>query len=337
MSVIIPCRNEDNYIGSVLQNMQDQDYPKNRFEIFVVDGQSTDKTVEIIERWVADSSRIYFLKNEEKIVSHALNKGIRKSKGEVIMRIDAHSVYPSNYISKLVEKLFELKADNIGGSWLILPSNNSLEAHLIAESTSNLFGIGNSYYRLNINKVKKVDTVPFGCYKREVFDRIGFFDTELVRNQDDEFNARLINAGGTIYLVPQVRITYYAREKLGRMISMFYQYGLYKPLVNLKLGKPATLRQFFPLVFTLFMLSLFMLPFIHEIVFSFALYILVIYFILGMLFSVKTVWEKKNIVYLFLLPLMFFIIHLSYGTGYLAGIIKFLLLRKKIKAVGINR
>jgi GT2 family glycosyltransferase len=271
-------------------------------------------------------------------VPYALNEAIRKSGGEVIVRIDAHSEYPRDYLSSLVSKLYELDADNVGGSWITLPSVNTLEAKLIAECTSNPFGIGNAYYRLDTETIRQVDTVPYGCYRREVFEKTGLFDTDLVRNQDDEFNARLINAGGKIYLVPHIKIKYYARDKIRKMITMFYQFGLFKPLVNLKIGKPATLRQFFPFFFILFIMGLIITPLINKSLFFAGLIVLLIYFIFGALFSFKTVFRKKNVAYLILMPIVFFLIHISYGTGYLLGVVRFQIFKSnKIKPVDANR
>ncbi len=338
VSLIVPCRNEERYIERVLRNLIQQDYPPDKLEIIVVDGMSNDKTPGILKKWDIKYKHIQVLENPEKVVPFALNKGIRQSRGEVIIRIDAHSEYPVNYVSVLVKKLFELEADNVGGSWITLPSRDTMEANLIAECTSNSFGIGNAYYRLGTEKIRKVDTVPYGCYKREVFEKIGLFDTDLVRNQDDEFNARLIKAGGTIYLIPRLKIKYYAREKLSKMIRMFFQFGFFKPLVNLKIRKPATVRQFFPFFFALFIIALIVMPVISQTLFYAGLFVLFIYFIFGAAFSVQTVMKKQNAAYLFLMPFVFFLIHFSYGIGYFSGIIRFTILRnKKIKPIDANR
>ena len=246
VSIIIPCRNEEAFIGKVLENIVHQDYPADLTEVFVIDGKSNDKTAEIIKGYSEKHSFIHYLENPQKIVPFALNKAIKQSSGEIIIRMDAHAVYPNNYVSKLVEGLADYKCENVGGVWITKPGNDSVKAKAIALATSHPFGIGNAYYRLPNQKPKEVDTVPFGCYSRNVFDKIGYFDEELTRNQDDEFNARLIKNGGKIYLLPEIQIIYFAREKLRKISKMFYQYGLYKPLVNLKIGKPATLRQFAP-------------------------------------------------------------------------------------------
>jgi len=340
VSVVIPCRNEEKFIGKVLDNILTQDYPKEFLEVFVVDGVSEDNTAETIKSYASDHKHIFYLSNPQKVVPYALNQAIKKSNGTVILRMDAHSVYPENYISALVSGLSRHNCDNTGGVWITEPANETLKAVAIADSTAHPFGIGNAYYRLDIRSPRKVDTVPFGCYKKEVFDRIGLFDEELVRNQDDEFNARLIKNGGSIYLLPDVKIRYFARDSFQKTSRMFYQYGLYKPLVNLKVGKPATIRQFVPPLFTLFILSFAVLGVIHPtfwVVFGGGLSF---YLLADILVSISMMMAKSRPAGLFpYLITVFPVIHLSYGFGYLAGIIRFLLLRKPIhhSKIEINR
>lgn len=331
VSIVIPCRNEENFIGAVLDNILSQDYPQHLIEVFVIDGISDDATCSIVEEYARKYPSIKLLENKYKIVPPALNKGIKAAKGEVIIRMDAHSVYPNNYVSRLVDQLFELKADNVGGVWDTTPQNDSLVAKCIAWATSHPFGIGNAQYRLENDQVKKVDTVPFGCYRRDVFDRIGYFDEELVRNQDDEFNARLIKKGGSIYLVPDVHITYFARPNIPKMAKMFYQYGLFKPLVNRKVGSPATIRQFVPpglVLANLFLLLL--MPFHILFVALFGL----MWLMYGggcLYFSLKLALSKNNLSAFFILPLVFISIHFSYGIGYVKGIVKHLVVKSNVE------
>lgn len=337
VSVIIPCRNEGSFIGKVLDNVLSQDYPKERLEVFVVDGVSDDSTPDIIKSYAHDHDHIHFLSNPKKVVPFALNKAISKAKGSIILRMDAHSVYPDDYISSLVQGLTDYNCDNTGGVWITEPANDSLKAKAIADSTSHPFGIGNAHYRLDIQSPKKVDTVPFGCYKRGVFDRIGMFDEELVRNQDDEFNARLIKNGGQIFLLPHVKIRYFARNSFKKTSKMFYQYGLYKPLVNLKVGKPATVRQFAPPLFTLF-LVIFLISGILQAWYFIPLAIVMgVYLFIDLLVSIKIASSKSQRFGVFpYLLIVFPLIHVSYGWGYLTGIFRFMLFRKPIHPSKMN-
>jgi glycosyltransferase involved in cell wall biosynthesis len=339
VSIIIPCRNEEKFILKTLENIIEQDYPKNKTEIFVVDGLSTDRTRQIANDFINKNENIIILDNPEKIVPSALNKAIHESKGEIIIRMDAHSIYPVDYVSILVKSLIELEADNVGGVWVTEPGSTSLVSKAIAIATSHPFGIGNAHYRLGAKEPMQVDTVPFGCYRKEVFERIGLFDEDLIRNQDDEFNARLIKNGGKIYLIPSLKIRYYAREKLSKMALMFYQYGLYKPLVNKKIGYPATIRQLIPPLFTLAIIILTTLSIINGIALKLLAILLAIYFLADFLISFFLSIKNKLSLFIFLL-ITFPVIHFSYGWGYLKGIFRFLFLRKHLFERGnthINR
>jgi glycosyltransferase involved in cell wall biosynthesis len=327
VSVIIPCRNEESYIEAVLKNVIAQDYPHDKLEVFVVDGASTDESKDIASAIAVKYPFIQVLDNPEKIVPYALNLGIRQSRGEVIVRMDAHSEYPADYISSLIKNLFELNADNVGGVWITQSADFSLMARAIAAATSHPFGIGNALYRLGATAPREVDTVPFGCYRREVFDKIGFFDEQLIRNQDDEFNGRLIKNGGKIFLIPSVKIKYYARSTWSKLSRMFYQYGLFKPLVNSKLGHPATFRQLVPPLFVLTVIASTLLSFFNPEILGIFLLLPAIYFSFDLIFSFLISIRTK----ISLLPLLFItfpVIHFSYGYGYLRGIVQFTFLRR---------
>lgn len=337
VSLIIPCRNEEKFIAKVLDNILEQDYPQELIEVLIADGMSEDKTLEIINSYKKKHANIIVLINPQKIVPLALNAAIKKSSGEVIIRLDAHSEYPINYVSELVKQLYELDADNVGGVWETTPANESMIAESIAAAMSSSFGIGNAQYRLANDKIRKVDTVPFGCYKREIFDKIGLFDEELVRNQDDEFNGRLIKNGGKIYLIPDLKITYYARDSITKMIKMFYQYAYYKPLVNKKLGAPASLRQFAPPLFVLFFLITGLGGFMSPLMLLLFLFGAAVYLFADIweAFGIGIEKDKARLtnILIFLFPL----IHFSYGIGYLKGIFDFVILNKKSVIKEINR
>jgi glycosyltransferase involved in cell wall biosynthesis len=245
VSVIVPVYNEEQFIGKFLDQLQSQDFP-GEWETILADGHSTDKSREIILERSKSDPRIVLIDNPNKFVPHALNAALKVAKGAIIVRMDAHSSYPQHYIRRLTEELERLQADNVGGVWNTLPGDETIEAQSIALATAHPLGIGNAHYRLGASGIHPVDTVPYGCFPRELFQRIGTFDTDLLRNQDDEFNGRILRNGGKIYLVSDVVIDYHARKSFEKMRAMFYQYGLFKPLVNIKLGAPATWRQFAP-------------------------------------------------------------------------------------------
>lgn len=339
VSIIIPCRNEESFIYKVLLNITEQTYGLTHLEVVIADGMSTDKTKTEIERFQADVSslKITLIENPDKVVPHALNKAIKLSSGDIIVRLDAHSVYPNDYIERLVNEL-DARPDawNVGGCWDTQPGADTDEAKAIVAATSHPVGIGDADYRLESTEIRKVDTVPFGCFRREVFDKIGMFDEDLVRNQDDEFNARIIENGGSIYLIPDLKIKYFARPTIKKMAKMFFQYGYYKPLVNKKRKKPATLRQFAPPILVLGILLgwipvLFWPPFVWVYGLILWIYIVVL---LGVAITMKAKTDSR--IHIFI---CFVVIHFSYGWGYLRGFIDFAIrgVEKKGKTVNISR
>lgn len=251
VTIIVPCRNEERYIGPCLDSILLSDYPRDRLEVLVVDGMSDDRTREILHGYAARHHWIRVLDNPRRITPVALNLAIRASSGAILVRMDAHVVYPPHYVSRLVTALQQHGADNVGGVLRTLPANDGSMARAIAVAMSHPFGVGTSYFRIGTQTPRWVDTIAFFCIRREMFDLVGLFDEELLRHQDGEFNARLIKRGGRILLVPDVESQYYARATLRQTARMFFQYGYFKPLVAKKLRRFMTLRQLVPPVFVL--------------------------------------------------------------------------------------
>ncbi len=340
VSVIVPCRNEERWIGPCLQSVLDNDYPHDCLEILVVDGMSDDGTRKVVESFAAQFPRLRLVSNDRRITPTALNLGIAAAQGSVIVRMDAHVEYPRDYISALVTLLEESGADNVGGVCRTLPVNDSPIARAVALGMSHPLGVGNSHFRIGALDNRWVDTVPFGCYRREVFDRIGTFDEELVRNQDDELNLRLIKHGGRILLAPQIVCKYYARDSLPKLWRMYYQYGYFKPLVVRKLGGVMTTRQLLP---PLFVLSLVITgvaaPWSRVGLLAFAAiagsYLLAIAAV-----AIASV-GRLGLAAAAALFAVFPTLHLSYGCGYLHGALEFLVLRRRrqgnAEAVPISR
>lgn len=332
ISVICPIYNEEKYIGKCIESIMEQDYPKDDMEVLFVDGMSTDRTREIIVSYLPSCPYLYVLDNPLRIVPYAMNIGIKAVKGDIIIRLDAHAFYPKNYFSELVYQLEKLKADNVGAVCRTLPANDTPKCCAIAAALSSSFGMGNSYFRIGANKIMQVDTVPFGCYRKDVFDRIGLYDTDLVRNQDDELNARLVKHGGRIYLLPNLVVDYFARDTIKKTGKMFYQYGLYKPLVNKKLGSPATIRQFFPVTFVLGIILGGIVGLVNHYLLVIYFFVLALYFLLALLFSMKS---SRSITQIGYQLCTYFLIHWNYGWGYLVGLYK--LLMNRDFSVKVNR
>ncbi len=322
ISVICPIYNEEKYIDQCIQSIIAQDYPKDDLEVFFVDGMSTDRTREIIKRYALCYPFLRVLDNPQKIVPYAMNKGILEARGDVIIRIDAHTLYEKNYFSVLVKHLYCLQADNVGAVCKTDVLHKNPKTLTIREVLSNKWGVGNSIFRTGIDKIVEVDTVPFGCWRRDVFDRYGLYDERLVRNQDIELNKRILRGGGKIFIVPNTYSTYLARESYAGIAKNNYGNGKWNILTvyYTRQLSSLSLRHFVPLVFVIslllpLLLTLIYFPFFYIFSFSFLAYL----FLLGGV-SLHLAFSKK--LNFFYLLISFMILHVSYGWGSLVGILK---------------
>ena len=320
VSIILPIRNEEESISLTLESILNQDYDKNKVEIIIADGLSTDGTLPIIREFQLMYRNIKIIENKKKTVPGGFNNALNICRGEVVIRVDGHTILSSDYVTKCVRSLEEKKADNVGG--LMTPKSNSFIGNLVSLATSSRFGIGNSYF--HFSKIGRwVDTVYLGAWKRDVFSKIGGFDEDLVRNQDDEFNFRLIQSGGRIWLNPEIKSIYKPRNSLIKLVVQYFQYGFYKVRVMQKRAGISSIRQLIPPAFVIsLILSLIMslktfIPFLTLISF---------YLIFNVSFTVVIIFEKIRklkinpfSIFIFL-PFIFFSIHVSYGMGYLLGL-----------------
>src|SRR5437773_1559430 len=323
VSIVVPCRNEAEYIRPLLDSILANDYPQDRLEVLVVDGLSDDGTRAVVADYARRYPMIQVLDNPKRTTPHALNLGITRARGAIIMRMDAHAHYPPNYVADLVDWLERTGADYVGGAWLTLPGDTTPMARAIAAVLAHPFGIGDSRYRLGTNEVREVDSLPFGCFRRELFERLGLFDEELVRNQDEEFSFRVLRGGGRVLLVPGVVCFYYARRSLRQLGRMFYQYGLFKPLVALKLGRIMTLRQVVPAAFVLsVLLTIVAAPWIAAARTLTAL-ILGTYVALNAACALVLGWRHGARVGLAAAG-VFAVVHVCYGCGFLRGMLALL-------------
>jgi len=324
VSVIIPCRNEAKFIANCLESILKQSYPKDKMEILVIDGMSGDKTREIIEKLKAKNEKlkIKVLDNPKKFTPFALNIGIKNSKGEIIIRLDAHATYIKDYILKCIKYLKEYNADNVGGVWKIMPRETTLINKSICLASSSVFGAGNAYYRMGYSKgLKWVDTVFGGCYKREVFEKIGLFNENLIRNQDFEFNLRLRRAGGKILLVPNIVSYYYPKSNLRDFFMHNFKDG-FSITHPLKLGVRAfSWRHLMPLIFVLGLTGTGILGIFFPIFVWFFLVILGLYLLVNFYFSCEISIKEKNWKYFFVMPTVFAARHIGYGLGSIWGLI----------------
>jgi succinoglycan biosynthesis protein ExoA len=228
VSIIIPMRNEEQYIGPCLDSVLANDFPEEQYEILVADGESQDHSREVVLRKAADHPGIQLLHNPRRFVPSGMNICIRQARGRYIIRMDAHSEYPPDYIANCVSELERTGAGNVGGRWITRPGSNTLMAKAIALFTQTRVGVGNAHYRLGEGG-RYVDTVPFGAFPREVFDRVGLYREELVRNQDFELNARIRRAGYAIYLSGKISNVYYNSGTFRKFMRQAWMNGIWVP------------------------------------------------------------------------------------------------------------
>lgn len=317
ISVIIPIYNEEKYIINCVESLLLQSYPKEKMEWIFIDGNSIDKTKLILNEYKEKyKNLIKIYDNPNKTVPYAMNIGIKKAKGKYIIRLDAHAEYEKDYIEKCIYYLNKTNADNVGG--IAITKSKGFVGESIALMLSSKFGVGNSSFRTNGNS-GYVDTVPFGAFKREVFEKWGMYDERLTRNQDNEMNFRIRKNGGKIYLSNDIIFSYYCRDSIKGISDMAIKNGMWN-IITMKLCPGSMgIRHFIPF---LFLISLIILPllsmFYFNIVFLF-IFELLMYMLLDIYFSIKL---SKNIKYFLMIFILFPIFHLTYGFGSLKGIIK---------------
>lgn len=320
ISIVIPIRNESLYIERCLQAVAKQDYPSDRIEVLVADGMSDDGTFELLRDWAAQASNRKIFQNQGKIVPTGLNILIPKAKGDILIRVDGHCVVAPDYVSNCVRHLKIDDVDGVGGPMQTV--GEDFISEVIALAMSSKFGVGNSSFRTETGQTKLADTVPFPAYTREIIRKVGLYDEELVRNQDDEYNYRIRDAGGKILLADDVRSTYYSRGSLAKLWKQYFQYGYWKVRVLQKHPKQMSLRQFVPLAFVLSLTISLILALLVPWGWILLVAILGIY-LLSNLAASFAIAKKRGWQFLVLLPFCFAIIHLSYGSGFLSGLFKF--------------
>lgn len=319
VSVIVPIRNEENYIKACIDSVLSQDFKKDNMELILVDGMSSDKTVEIIQEYIEKYEFIKILKNPKKTVQYALNIGIKNAEGTYIVRLDAHSEYENNYISKCVEYLEKTKALNVGGP---MRARGKTEIQkVIAAAYHSSFALGGGKFH-DENFEGYADTVYLGAFKKSALESIGMYDERLPCNEDDDLNFRIIENGEKIFITPQIKSIYFPRNSYKDLFKQYYKYGFWKVAVIKKHKKPARISHLIPISFVLFILLFSILSIFLSIPRKIFVFVLMLYLLLDTYFSLKN--EKVNsIINKFRLVLVHTILHISYGLGFLVGLFKF--------------
>lgn len=320
ITLILPVRNEGNYIQAALEAVLTQDYPLEYIEILVADGMSIDNTRETIYEYQQKHGNIKLVDNPGKVVPTGMNIAIRQAWGDIVIRVDGHCVIAPDYVSNCVQHLTEDGVDGVGGPMESIGETPLAETIAIAMSSP--FGVGNSAFRTTTGKTKLVDTVPFPAYTREIIQKAGLYDEELVRNQDDEYNYRIRALGGKLLLAEDVRSKYYSRGSFRKLWRQYFQYGYYKVRVLQKHPGQMSIRQFVPPLFVLSLLTSLILTIFTSWGWVVLLFITGAYIAANLITSIITS-AKKGWIHVFRLPLAYGIIHISYGSGFLVGLLKF--------------
>ncbi len=320
VSIIVPCRNEQTFIENCLRSILAFEVPDGwEVEIFVVDGDSDDETPSIVDRITAESSNVKRLRNPDRIQSSAMNIGIQEATGEYIMRLDAHSIYPINYLRLCLDTAIRTHAENVGGIVITEAGDHTYSANLVQALTTHKFGVGGSGFRVGMAE-GPADTVPFGFFRADIFNRIGLFEVRLVRAQDYEFNQRIRANGGLIWLNPLIRIRYFNQKTL----TAFYRkqavleapYNAYMWYVA---PKAFALRHAITALFVLGVvvggaLSVY-ITWVRMIYFS----VLVLYVTLAVGASVQQAIRYRKLAHCVALPPCFALYHVVHGLGILWG------------------
>lgn len=329
VTVVMPIRNEAGFIRRSLSAVLNQQYPRNRMEIIVADGASEDGTKAAIEdlvrQWREQAGNspdglfdVIVLDNPARFVPAGLNAAIRKAKGEIIVRVDGHTIIEPDYVSQCVAHLNKTDAENVGGP--MRATGEGYVAESIALATSTPFGIGNSKFHYS-DREQYVDTVYMGAYRKETLLRVGLFDENYVRHQDYELNYRLRKQGGKILLSPQIHSRYFVRSSLKKLWKQYYQYGVSKGRLIKQHPDSLRLRHAVPFLFLLLVvlgiiLAILLPPLRILVLLGIGFYLA--FLILGTLVNVL---NRSNFKFLPILPFVFFCLHLSYGCGIWVGLL----------------
>lgn len=317
VSVILAVRNEARWIVKTLNAIAEQDYPSDRLEVLIAEGRSEDDTPELLDAFISGKSSFRRIDNPGKIVASGLNAAIRHSKGDIIVRVDGHTLIEKDYVSQCVNALEETGADNVGGR--MNSSGSNWQSRTLSLAASSPFGIGNAHFHYSRER-RWVDTVYLGAWRRSTLIKYGLFDEELVRNQDDELNYRIRAGGGKILLTPEIRSRYAARGSFRAAFSQYFQYGFWKVRVLQKHFRQMKLRQFIPGIFVAVLLVLSVLALFFEGARGMLALLALIYLTAALAAAVRL---RPGFVSLISLPAAFFILHTAYGLGFWTGLAAF--------------
>lgn len=322
VTIIVPCYNEELTVHLLLDAIYSQTFPKTAMEVVIADGMSADRTRERVIAFQQQHPdlNVCLVDNPQRSIPAALNRAIQAAHGEFIIRLDAHSMPHPDYVERCVAALRAGKGDNVGGIWEIRPGGPGWLSRGIAAAASHPFGVGDAHYR-HAEKAQAVDTVPFGAYHRSLVERIGSYNEQLLTNEDYEFNARVRQSGGVVWLDPAIRSAYFARPHLTALLRQYARYGFWK--ARMLRRNPSTLRwrQALPPSFVLSLLALTLfsiwIPLFRWLLAAEVLIYLIVLLVAG----VQTAFSKKDFSMILSVPVAIAAMHLAWGGAFLWSLI----------------
>ena len=316
VTIAMPAYNEEKYIEACIASVQAQDYPKDLIEILVADGRSTDRTREILAQLSAVDPRIKVIDNPERLQAAGLGQIVKQAQGDVIVRMDVHAEYAPDYVRKCVETLERTGADNVGGAQRA-KAKSVFQRALCAALTSPL-GVGGAKYR-SPDAEGFVDTVFLGAFRRKVFETVGLWDPAAITNEDAELNQRILDNGGQVYLSRDIVVHYFPRDNFKALAKQYYKYGRGRARTLLKLGTFPTLRPLLPFLMTTGAATLIAIPPLWPVAAAaFTTYALAT----GA--EAVRVGRKLGASAVPLVWAMFPVLHLAHGSGFAAGLARYL-------------
>ena len=334
LSIIIPTHNEVRNIKKAIQSCLNQKrIDTNQVEIIIADGNSTDGTQEVVKSMMI-GNQIKLILNQFKYMPHGFNMGLTIASGKYIMVMSGHSILEKDYISNALNSIIKYDVECVSGSMDTIQENYI--GKIIGISQSTFFGVGNSTFRINKDEGKYVDTGVFGFYKSKVFLQIGGMDEELIKNQDDEFNFRLIQNGGKIWFDPSIKSKYFSRSTFFKLFKQYFYYGFYKVRVFQKRRGVGSIRQLIPAFFVITLLVSILLKVLTN---NSAYFILFfgVYIFMNFIFSSISIKDRnENYLSIPFLQLSYFILHFSYGSGFVLGLIYFMGMWRKVRIMDDN-
>jgi glycosyltransferase involved in cell wall biosynthesis len=337
VTAVVPARNEERFIEACVRSLLAQQPPKGGFEVIVADGLSDDGTRAILERLQAEDPRLKVIDNPARITPAAFNAGIKAARGRYVAFMSAHARYPDDYLVRCYELAERVGADNVGGP--AIAEGHGYVQRAIAASHHSPFSVGGASWH-SLDYEGRAATVFGGFYRREVFNRIGLFDEDFVRDQDDELNFRLERAGGVIWQSPTVRSWYAPRATLRGLFNQYLQYGYWKVRVLLKHGRTPSIRHYVPAVFVIGMagallviaFAVWFVPPLALVAALVPLSYVVVLAIASATTAARAGWDLLPV-----LPVVFATYHVAYGIGFLRGLLDFGVRRRTVAAPGMSR